>query len=78
MKNNIINVFENVFDGAEVTAEFCKSDCAEWDSIKHLILVVEIESKFEIVLSPEEINKIDSVVSAYEIIKKRKPFLGYE
>jgi acyl carrier protein len=78
MKNNIINAFENVFEGVEVTAGFCKSSCTEWDSIKHLILVVEIESKFEIVLSPEEINKIDSVESAYEIVKKHKPFLNYE
>jgi acyl carrier protein len=78
MKNDLINVFESVFDVTTVTAGFSKSTCAEWDSIKHLMLVVEIESKFEIVLGPDEINKIDSFVSAYEVVKKHKPLLAYD
>ena len=46
-------------------------DIDGWDSLKHLRLVVGIESNFQIQLSAEDIQKMISLVDARRILKER-------
>jgi acyl carrier protein len=56
----------------EVTMNTEKNQVAEWDSINHLNLVVELESAFQLGLSMEEIEKLNSVKQIMELIQNGK------
>jgi acyl carrier protein len=48
-----------------------KDMIAEWDSINHLNLIVELESAFDLGLSMEEIEKLHSVKQIVAIIQSK-------
>lgn len=41
----------------------------EWDSVGHMALVAELESRFEVMLDTDEILKMNSVAQARAILK---------
>ena len=49
-----------------------RADITEWDSINHLDLIVELEEKYHLGLSMEQIEKIDSVKEIVKIISEKK------
>jgi acyl carrier protein len=59
-------------DEVEVTMNSEKDEIAEWDSINHLNLVVELESAFQLGLSMEEIEKLNSVKHIMELVRAGK------
>ena len=59
-------------DGVRVQMETEKDDIAEWDSINHLNLIVELESAFDLGLSMEEIERLHSVRQLVDLINSRK------
>ncbi len=56
---------------AQVHAESKASDFAEWDSVHHLLLVMEIEQKFNFKVPLEEIAQLDSVDAIMRTVQKR-------
>jgi acyl carrier protein len=44
----------------------------QWDSLNHLNLVVELENSFDLGLSMQEIEELDSVRDIIELINSRK------
>lgn len=68
----VINVFANSFnmDESKVKISDTKKDIELWDSIGHLHLIMNIELEFEIRLSVDEINGINSVENCIKIINK--------
>jgi acyl carrier protein len=44
-----------------------------WDSMQHLNLVLAIEEKFGVQLSPEEIEQIKSLGAAAALVEKKLP-----
>lgn len=71
MEEKIIEILKNVLGTNNVTAETSQQNCAEWDSLRHLSIVVELESEFDISLEPEEIAEMKSVKNIEEIIHKK-------
>jgi acyl carrier protein len=69
MIDKLNKIFIEVFEINPIPENFVKYESDLWDSIKHLTLIVEIETAFDISLSPEEITKIDSLSTALECIK---------
>jgi acyl carrier protein len=47
------------------------SDFSEWDSLRHLVLVMDIEQKFDVKFSFAEIAGFDSVEKIVSIIQER-------
>ncbi len=41
--------------------EITMDNCSEWDSFKHLLLMMEIEKQFEISISANDMSKLDSL-----------------
>jgi acyl carrier protein len=72
MNKKLNEIFIEVFDINPLPENFKKNENDLWDSIKHLTLVVEIESNFGITLSPEEISRIDSYSSALDCINGKR------
>jgi acyl carrier protein len=56
---------------AQVHAESKASDFSEWDSVHHLLLVMEIEQKFTFKVPLEEIAQLDSVDAILKAVQKR-------
>ena len=48
----------------------------EWDSLNHLNLVVELENSFDLGLSMEEIEELNSVRGIIDLINSRKAAKG--
>lgn len=48
-----------------------KSDCAEWDSFNHLMLMSEIEKKIGIKFTIKEIESIDSFKKLKSMVDKK-------
>ena len=63
---------QSMGEEVEVNLETKKDDIGEWDSINHLNLIVELESSFDLGLSMDEIEKIDSVRQIVDLINNRK------
>ena len=71
MNDKLNQIFLEVFEINSIPKNFVKDESDLWDSLKHLILIVEIEAAFNISLSPEEISKIDSISTALECLNKK-------
>lgn len=46
-------------------------DINQWDSIKHLRLITAIEQEFDITLSMDQVQSIDSIVKIQEIVAEK-------
>lgn len=68
MKNEIKKVMASVFlvDENEISDDISQSNFEKWESLQHLMLIVDIESKFGVSFEPEEIVEMTSL----ELIKK--------
>jgi acyl carrier protein len=56
---------------AKVTAESSPQTIETWDSMQHLNLVLAIEEKFGLQLSPEEIEEMKSVGAVANVVERR-------
>ena len=68
MKNEIKKVMASVFlvDENEISDDISQSNFEKWESLQHLMLIVDIESKFGVSFEPEEIVEMTSL----ELIEK--------
>ncbi len=66
-------LFKNAMgDNVEVNTETQKNMIADWDSINHLNLIVELENEFDLGLSMTEIENLNSVKQIVDLINARK------
>lgn len=59
-------------DNVEVNIATEKDMIAEWDSVNHLNLVVELENEFDLGLSMTEIENLHSVKHIIELVNDKK------
>jgi acyl carrier protein len=71
MKDKVVEVFKKVFENNDITFESTREELENWDSMNHLMLIFEVESRFEVNFEPDEMNNITSVKSMYLIIEKK-------
>lgn len=71
MKEQLISIFTEIFEGIEVNENIARVNCPEWDSLAHLRIVSGIESTFDIEIEPEEMPGIDSFQSALALIEEK-------
>ena len=56
---------------ARITADSSPETVETWDSIHHLNLVLAIEEKFQVQLSPEEIQEMKSVGAVAVLVESK-------
>ena len=61
MREKIKKIIGDTFDLAEVPDDISQKTCVGWDSMRHLQLIVELETEFEISLEPEDITEMLSL-----------------
>ena len=67
MKEQLIEVFQDLFPGVEDLERITPQNTSSWDSLAHLNLILSIEEEFEIEVDPTDIPKLykdfDTVLS---------------
>jgi acyl carrier protein len=70
MRDRIKQVMARVLK-TEVNDATSQTNCAGWDSLRHLNLVVELECEFDVSFEPEEIAQMKDI-NAIEAMLKNK------
>ena len=71
--NRLDSVLAQVFDdeGDLLADDTPFADGAAWDSLKHVELIVALQTQLDVDLTPDEIGRITSKRTAREILAKR-------
>jgi acyl carrier protein len=69
----LTKLFQTVFNDSQlvVTDQMTANDVAGWDSLSHMVLIMEIEDLFEIKIKLKELNKMRNVGDMVEIINQK-------
>jgi len=57
-------------DKANINDRTSRKNMEEWDSMAHLMLVSEIESVFEVMMSDDDITEIETVGDIKKVLRK--------
>jgi acyl carrier protein len=70
---SIQNIAADLFDtrADSITAASSPENIEAWDSIQHLNLVLALEEKFELQLSPEEIEKMRTIGDVTKLVESK-------
>ena len=68
MEEKIIEILKEVLEDQSVNIETSQDNNNNWDSLRHLNLVVELESEFDYSFEPDQINSIKSVKDIIAIL----------
>lgn len=71
VQKTILQIFAKVFDKKQEDLHLTdrKEDILAWDSISHLLLIMKLETAFNIKLKTDEVIEIDSIRKCIEIIE---------
>jgi acyl carrier protein len=67
---DIANYFK--VDVTDINKDTVASDVAGWDSLSHVMLVLELEEKYDLEFSPSEISNLKNVGDFYNYIVKKR------
>jgi len=73
IKTRLQNVFRDVFDNEEMELfdEMTAEDVEEWDSLKHVQLMVASEQEFGVTFKTAEIMELKNVGELISLIQKK-------
>lgn len=69
MEERVLSVLRSVVKDNTIDATCSQKNCAAWDSMNHLNLVVELEIEFGVSFEPEEIARMIDYPAVCEILK---------
>lgn len=70
MREDIKSIMVEVFE-CSIPDNASQDNVENWDSLRHLNLIIAIESKFDVEFEPEEIALMKSIDKIEEILKKK-------
>lgn len=68
MEDKILEILKDVLDINNIEKSINQKDCDSWDSLRHLNLVIALESSFNVSFEPEEIAEMKSFELIYKIL----------
>ena len=71
MEQQLLDVLRRVFKDPSLDENCSQKNCAAWDSMNQLNLVIELEMEFGISLEPEEIGRMVDFQSVLDIVKSK-------
>lgn len=72
MKDEVKDVFKRVLNITDVPDNLSQKNCENWDSLRHLNLIVELEDAFDVSFEPEDIAEMKDINSIINKIEKLK------
>lgn len=70
MEEKVLEILKYVLEDDSVDTTVSQENNANWDSLKQLNLIVELEGEFDISIEPEVMHKMTSYDSIVENLKK--------
>ena len=69
----LTKIFQSVFKnpGLIINDQMTAVDVKGWDSLSHMVLIAEIEERFEIKIKLKDLNNMKNVGDMIEIIKNK-------
>lgn len=71
MEEKVLEILKSVLEDESVNIETSQENNSNWDSLRHLNLIVELESEFDVSFEPEEITEMSSVKKIIATIKSK-------
>lgn len=71
MEKQLLDVLRRVFKDPSLDENCSQKNCAAWDSMNQLNLVIELEMEFGISLEPEEIGQMVDYASVLRIVNSK-------
>ena len=68
-RERIKQVMKETFELSEIADDISQKNCAKWDSMRHLQLVVALEMEFDVSFEPEDIGSMESLEKIVEKMK---------
>ena len=72
MEDRIIEIMKDVLDVQEINIDSCQESLENWNSLRHLNLISELEDEFDMEFDPEEISEMKSVATIADMIRKKQ------
>jgi acyl carrier protein len=70
-QNDVINIISSVLDEEEITEYSTMFNTASWDSLNHMLIMVELFEKTKISFSPIQISNATSVLSITQLLNSK-------
>ncbi|MCR5183074.1 MAG: acyl carrier protein [Opitutales bacterium] len=70
-ENRLDKVLAGTLNLSTVPADISQGNCPQWDSIRHLNLVIALEAEFAVTFEPEEIAAMRSREEILKILKTK-------
>lgn len=66
-------IFRDVFKDSnlELSESMTANDVERWDSLTHMLMINEVEKKFEVKFKLKDLNKMKNVGNLIEILEER-------
>lgn len=73
IKEVLEEIFRDVFEdeSIELTEETTAEDIEDWDSLTHIQLIVDIEKKFNVKFTTQEINGLKNVGEFISLVESK-------
>ncbi len=72
MEDKVLEIMKQVFEVENIDNTCSQENCEEWDSLKHLNLIVELESEFGVEFEPEEIAEMVDFATVIKMISSKQ------
>lgn len=71
MEERVLTIMRAVFKDNAIDASCSQKNCAAWDSMNHLNMIVELEMEFGVSFEPEEIARMTDFSAVCETLKAK-------
>lgn len=71
MKQKIKEIAAQVFE-TQVNDDTNQDNCENWDSLRHLNFIIELETQFDVSFEPEEIAAMTSLSIVESMIQQKR------
>lgn len=72
MEEQIIKIMEDVLDEQGINLESTQDSLENWNSLRQLNLVSELEDTFDVEFDPEEIAEMKSVKAIIDFVRMKQ------
>ena len=71
MKEKVIEIVKDVLETEDISLNTSQENCENWNSLRQLNLVNELEDEFDVESEPEEIAEMKSVERVLKILQSK-------
>ena len=71
MKEKVIEIMKEVLETEDISLNTSQENCENWNSLRQLNLVSELEDEFVVEFEPEEIAEMKSVEMVLKILQSK-------